>query len=153
MVSVALREVCSGAFGCLLRDIEELVPLPGAVFTVMIYALTFIVIWASRPKQLKTAVRAAIEAGLVTVVVGAWFIFFYSASHQYDNLYRQHQMALQGKETSDAHLKKATEEVIAHQALIIQLGARIEGVEEALKQLREKEEENLRAILPKPKTK
>lgn len=59
-------------------------------------------------------------------------------------------MAIRDKENLDAQLKKAREEVIAHQALEIQLGARIDRVEEALKRLQEKEEEILHN-LPKSK--
>ena len=153
MTSVALPAICSGVYNCWLRDLGDLVTLPNAVFIVIFNVILFYVLWRTEsPKQLKSRIWIGIRTALITILTGAFVMVWYTANHQYDNLYQQHQMALQGKATSDAHLKKTKEEIIEHQALEIQLGARIERVEKALERLEAKEEEILRKLL-QPKTK
>jgi len=151
MTIVGLPEVCYAAYGCIGRDIAELINPASLAFSVVFYAITFAVLWRmDSRKQLKTLKRSIFESAVITLIAGSFFIVFYSAHNQYENLHGQYLMAKRDRELFDGQLKKAREDAITHQALEIQLGARIDRIEQSVKGLFEKNDEILRN-LPKGK--
>ncbi len=150
---VASLTPCSGAFNCILGDIQEIFFSPATFIGLLVWMILLVLVWLSTSKREMQSRWKAETLTIASTILGAGIgIALYSPIKQYDNLKGQFDDAIRSEEHRRFELEAETLRRVVLESSIRELEGKLKAIQDSVQKVQDKSDEIFRN-LPKPKSK